>query len=574
MKKIGLSILSLLVSTSIYAAPTQTTTTFTDVSYNGVEAKENEYGEAISYKEASIKTENFKVNNFWDKFVDSKNDKSTYTRVSKTGTFELTTKASFACAKAGLVEEGCSGQKPFLLNSGVLNNPDMKKTSTGNALPAGEYRIPFDNAANYNVNNDDAFYAMDVNRIEDYYKEPATPPPPGKESFFSNIINIFHDFFSKDVNVYGDILTPEEAAIRARYIANIVYGHDQENRLKIATSSSSATVIDTTVPAANNPVSLIDYEELLTTQTAGCDGFILNFSSSSLPCRFMTGFGMGNFMPFFNTEATYDVESKSVMPDTESTILALAGELNNKDYIASQKTEVTNNGFLSEIFKPMTFMFSSMTRFWFGSATPKTVEAIVAEFKFDKYLPLTFSVTDGNNIIGFKHFDLMGVESVYGTEVESCKVREQGIFPFSSKTTTYYAGVDTNTKFDMEDGFFSSIFNDSSDYDQLLVTEERKFFSMHDMVNVSTDDWLNWCKRNQGVRGKGIFGRFFADLGSMLSNPTSYDDQLDKLLSDENYSVLEYKEKVHRGLILHLKENEVKFGEVGTSTTYKLLNVK
>ena len=575
MKKIGFLLLSFLLSAQIYAQTTKTTTTFNDVAYNNtpVDGVENEYGETELYKEATISTQNFKVDNFWDKFSDSKNGTSTYTQVSKIGTFKLTVKSSFACAKSGLAQEGCSGQKPFLLNTGVLNNPDMKKTSIGDALPTDEYRIPFDDSVNYTISNDDAFYAMDVDRIESYYKEPEVHPPAGKESFFSNMIKMFTSHFSKDVNVYGDILTPDEAAIRARYIANIVYGHDKDNRLKIASASSSATLIDTVVPAANNPVSLLNYEELLTTETAGCDGFILNFSSNSLTCRFMTGFGMGNYMPFFNTDATYDVEAKSVMSDTESTLLTLAGELNDKNYILDAKKD-SNGNFLSEIFKPMTFMFSSMGRFWFGSGTPKTVEAVVAEFNFDNYLPLTFAVTNGTEIVGFKHFNLMGIESVYGTEVESCTVRESGIIPFFSKSTTYYAGIATNTKFDMEDGFFGSIFNDANDYDQLVVTEERHWGRDHDIVNVSTDDWLNWCKRNQAERGKGIFGRFLDNLGSMLSNPTSYDSQLDKLLSDEHYSVKQYKEKVHRGLILHLKEEKISLGQSGTNTTYKLMNVK
>ena len=129
MKKIGFIILGLLLSTQIYAQKTTTITTFKDVSHSGVPigGVENEYGETELYKEATISTQNFKVDNFWDKFSDSKNGTSTYTQVSKMGLFKLTVEGSFACAKAGLVEDGCSGQKPFLLNQKWYENTDITK---------------------------------------------------------------------------------------------------------------------------------------------------------------------------------------------------------------------------------------------------------------------------------------------------------------------------------------------------------------------------------------------------------------------------------------------------------------
>jgi len=267
MRKIGLILLSLFISLQLHAVSTTTTTTFKDVSYNGVTSKENEFGEKILYKEATIETKNFKVSHFWDKFSDSKNGQSVYNQVSRIGTFELSVKSSFACAKAGLAQEGCSGQKPFLLNDATLNNSDMKKTADGSALPVGEYRIPFDDAANYSPSNVDAFYALDVDRNENFYKEPDTPPPPGKKSFFGYIVDLFKNYFSKDTRVFGDPLTPEAAAHRDRYIANIVYGHDEDHRLKQAVDGSSATAVDTNLPAANNPVSLLDYESLLISET-------------------------------------------------------------------------------------------------------------------------------------------------------------------------------------------------------------------------------------------------------------------------------------------------------------------
>ena len=572
MKKIGLIFFSLCVSLQLSATETVTTTTFKDVAYNGVTSKENEYGETILYKEARIKTQNFKVNNFWDKFSDSNKGTSTYTQVSKIGTFELSIKASFACAKGGLAAEGCSGQKPFLLNDGLLNNPDMQKAADGSDLPSGEYRIPFDDAANYAVGNIDAFYALDVDRNENFYTEPKTPPPAGKESPFSYILGLFKDRFSKDVKIFGDPLTPDAAAMRDRYIANIVYGHDDEHKLKKAVDGASATAIDTIVPAANDPVSLLDYEEELITETSGCKGFILSFKPESLRCRVMTGFGIANWMPFFSSDSTYEVESKSVMADTENTLLALAGELNDKNYILDAKKD-SNGNFLTELFKPMTFMFSSMSRFWFGSGTPKTVEAVVAEFNFEKYLPLTFALTDGDEVSSFKHFALMGIESVYGTEVESCKIKTGW---WTSSLIT--AGVPSNEDVDFNDGFMPIGDIQPSAYTELTklnkVSTHGMMMFKYQTLDMTTDDWLNWCKRNQGRRSKGIFGRFFDAFGTMFSQPSTYDDQIDNIVNGEYYSVIEYKEKVHRGLILHLQEAELELGNSGTSTTYKLLNVR
>ena len=97
MKKIGLILLSLFVSLQVSAEPTTTTTTFQDVAYKGVTSKENQFGEMQYYKEATINTQNFRVNNFWDKFSGSDKGQSAYSQVSKTGVFQLTVEATSLC---------------------------------------------------------------------------------------------------------------------------------------------------------------------------------------------------------------------------------------------------------------------------------------------------------------------------------------------------------------------------------------------------------------------------------------------------------------------------------------------
>jgi len=582
VKKFGFLVLSAVLSMHLHAGTTTTTTQFEDVAYNGIPitGQDNEYGDSISHKTGTIKTVDFKVDNFWDKFHKGGEAQSNYAQVSKVGIFELTTQATFACAKANLNAEGCSGQKPFLMNEGILSNPELTKEADGSDIVASdEYRIPFDDAANYLPTNVDAFYALDVDRNENFYKEPATPPAPGKKSFFSFIIDFLRDYYSKDQRVFGHTLTPEESAIRDRYVANIVYGHDQEHRLRKAYKGKAASSIDTTVPVVNKPVSLIDYEELFVTETSGCKTFFVNLDPDSLRCRAITGFGLANWIPFIDDKTTFDVESKSVMADTEATLLALSGELNNKNYVTPTLENAKNPSFFAEIFKPMTNMFGGMFRFFFGSKPPKTVEAISISFDFDKYLDLTFAMTDGDEVTGFKHFYLKALESVYGTEVESCTVKEvKGLFGWASDKATFVSGVPSNKDISFNDGFFNLTTIPSSKYN--VLSDAGKIYKKgfwpfkYENLDMTTDDWLNWCKRNQGEREKGLFGKFFSKIGRMLSNPSTYETQIDNIAAAENFVVVEYKEKVHRGLILRLQEHEIKSGAAGTTTTYKLLNVK
>ena len=588
MKKIGLIALSLLASTQIYASATSTTTTFQDVSYKGVTSKENEYGEKIVYKEATIRTDNFKVDNFWDKFSDPKNGQSSYTKVSKVGTFELTIQSSFACAKAGLTEEGCSGQKPFLLNQGWLTNTSIRKDETGQALPAGEYRIPFNNAEQYKTTTTDAFYAIDVDRNENYYKEPDTPSADGKKSFFGFIKDMFSNYFSKTETIYGDSFTPEAAARRDRYIANIVFGHDQENRLK-----KNETGIDTNLPASGTPVALIDYEEDMLSEESGCNAFFIKLDSATLGCRMMTGMGFANWMPFFDDDTTYEVASnKAVMSDTELTLLSLASELDDKNYNTNFK-ESEGGGFLSEIFKPMTFMMGSMIDFFFWDSPKVTTEQIAVNYDFDNHLKLMFAITDGVQITDFVNFKLLGLESVYGTQITECRIQQRSsggpmgmmkdmMFGADEYVVTPQSTLDE----DLEEVYLGKtrkIWGDSPSIEEhnLLNTREKaiRFFGIKTgefkvYAQLSNEDWMSWCVRNKDTRTYGFFGTFFDNIFDLFTKPNTYDDQIDDLLNDSNFRVKEYKEKVQRGLILHLQENTVELGQDGTSTTYKILNVK
>jgi len=55
-----------------------------------------------------------------------------------------------------------------------------------------------------------------------------------------------------------------------------------------------------------------------------------------------------------------------------------------------------------------------------------------------------------------------------------------------------------------------------------------------------------------------------------------YDAQVDKVLRDDDWSVVEYKEKVHKGLILHLKKidiSDINATTPGTTTAFEIIKV-
>lgn len=577
-------LLSLCLLTSALFAKTVTTI---DLSTPAVGTTENEYGDRIMYQDVTINTKDFKIDNFWGKFSQSAKNQSSFTDIATAANVKLTIENSFTCKDGGLVEEGCSGQKPFLINQGTLDNPDLKLDKDGASLPAGEYRIPFDSAVNYDPTHDDAFYAIDVYRDSQYYKKPAVDDSVNSttsKNFFAYIKAFFEDYFSKDTTVYGsEIGSPE---IRDRYMANITFGLQKEYRIAI---NDLITTTEINSANADKKVSLLDYNSQIVEDTTGCDGLFFSYDPDSLTCKSINFFGLSQWVPFINStdsSAEQKIKSDSVLEDTETTLLTLAGKLDQHNYIDSNTSIDTTTGkktFIQEVFKPMSYMMGSMFRFFFGENSKNLTEVISAEFNFTNPMPLTFIQTDGSKATDFVYFELLGLESVYGTEVESCRVKKSGfIFTWDEKTFT--EGIPTNTKFDMEAGFFGTLFNNSSEYSELNTTEETHRVPLvdwgdHDIVNLSTNDWLDWCKRNQGRQRKGLLGQFIENFTSFVlgaNRSTTYDGQIDNLLKDENWEVVEYKEKVHKELILHLKSINIDTIDTktkGTTTHYKVMKM-
>jgi hypothetical protein len=592
MRKTLLILLSSTLFASIISAKTVTDINLSNAPYTQG-AAENEYGDKIMYQDVTINTKDFKINNFWGKFSDAAQNQSNFTNISTSANIQLTTQLSFTCKDGGLAEEGCSGQKPFLINNGTLTNPDLQLDGQGAPLPQGEYRIPFDGAANYDVSHDDAFYALDVYRDGKYYQDTNTSDyeQTKPKTFFGYMISLIKNYFSpqNDTTVIS-ALTTNEKETRNRYMANIVFGLQQSYRIK-----KESTINTSTVNTATKEIpSLLDYNALMINNTTGCDGIFFTFNPNSLTCKFQNFFGMSQWMPFFGDGASLlgenssstNIQSDSVLEDTETTLLTLAGKLDNTNYVQPKIDPNTGKiSLIGQIFKPMTYMMGSMFRFFFGENSKNLTEMVAVDFNFTNHMPLTFIKTNGAKALDFIYFELLGIESVYGTEVQQCTVKQTNSFFILSWTNdkkTFTEGVASNTQFDMNSGLFGWASNSSS-YNELNVTQEQHWFSTHDIVNLSTNDWLNWCKRNQGKQKKGLFGRFFDTVSNVTSfilygnqATKTYDDQVDKVLKDDDWSVVSYKEKVHKGLILHLKKidmADINSSTPGTTTKFKIMKM-
>jgi hypothetical protein len=324
--------------TSLLYAKTMTDIDLTKAPYTeGM--TDNAYGEKIMYQDVVITTKDFKINNFWGKFSDTAQNQSTFTDIATAANVKLTIKNAFTCKDGGLLEEGCSGQKPFLLNNCILTNPDVQLDRLGAPLPEGEYRIPFDTATNYDASHDDAFYALDVYRDTQYYEEPAagdTTNSTKPKNFFGYVVAFFQDYFSKDTAVYGSTIgSPQE---RDRYMANIIFGLQKKYRI-----AKEDVVTTTQINQANaeKKVTLLDYNALIIETTTGCNGLFFSYDPDSLTCKTINFFGISQWMPFINSTNTNPekkIQSDSVLEDTETTLLTLAGKLDKVNYVDAKNS--------------------------------------------------------------------------------------------------------------------------------------------------------------------------------------------------------------------------------------------
>ncbi len=584
MKK-SILVLSCFIVAGVFAQNTTTTTTFSKLS----NISTDKYGNTVSEQKVTISTKNFKINNFWGKFSNPKSQ-SIYSNISTTGIFSLSTEASFVCRDGSLDLNGCSGQKPFIVNTGTFTNPNLQKGIDDNTLPQGEYRIPYGSAKSYTPSNISSFYAIDTYRNKKYFTKSVTVTKQASgEGFFNYLLSLIKNYFSLKTTTYNP-MNPSLSNLRIRYVENITYGIDQ------ASQAHSGTIfISQPNKATKDKISLLDYNNQSTTQTTGCSGLIFDYNLDSLTCKIIQFFNISSWMPFVNDRDKTVITTTSMVTDTENTLLALAGKLNHTDYLSNISTTSVSGGkgsnFLVQLLKPASYMFKSMIHLFFGSKSTNTTQLADVQFKFKKPVPLAFIIVKNNIVSGIKQMLLTGIESVYGTNVTQCTVKQNNAkqvgyisVEFKTDATKLNQGyrfihtISTSSYFSQTKTPLSKL--NTSYYSVLNPTVTKwgfpfKIFKKY-TIKLTTKDWLGWCRRNQGQQSSllgSLFGNFLQLFAKKSTNPTK-NQAIDSLLHNLGFTVVSYQQQVHNNLILDLKNtSSFKIGQPGTTTHFKLLNV-
>lgn len=533
MNKLKILALGTLFISQLYGAVTDTKTTFSDQS----DAPSDKYGNSVYERDVTIKTDNFKVDNFWSKFSNAINGESQYTNISKTGTMRILIEATSACVlDATLPKEGCSGQKPFLLNDDVLTNPIAGTTD--------EFEVAFGLAADFINTEKQSFYPLDVLRAPKHYQDTGTSDSVGgtNRSFFGFFTSIFDFMFGKVVGMdffgspaIADVeYTNRTAAAqdrRERYLANIIAGIEKEHRIFKEFDGEPATQIEIGTKL-NAPTSLLHYAEAKkTTESEQCKLMFLNLSNEGFMCRVMSGFGMDVWMPFFNKSKSTKIEINTIMADTENALLAMTGTIDNVPYM--QDVGGTDNQkltFLQNILKPIKTMANFMKNMLFGSSKKSTVATPVEKvYEFDKPMTMSMAITnDGTQVDDFASFELLKIRSVYADMINSCKVKKSFALFSPPWTKTFY-----------EDG-----------------TQSVKSPISNEMWN--DNQWISWCQSAAG--NKGVFDALFNWSTGGIFNPMNLMSAIFNIFSSifsSSYSIEDFESSLKRGLILNIKKVEL-----------------
>lgn len=543
MKKIKTLALSTLLITQLYGAATLTHTTLDNAQ---TLMGKDVHGATIYERQVTIETNNFKVDNFWNKFSNNGtgNAQTSYNAISKSGTVQIGVEATSLCTLYKELDvNGCSGQKPFLINDEAVNGVYVGDTIT--LLFQKDYN---GTSITYNDINASVFYPLDVQRDEKFYKEEGTK---SFKTFFQKlfdsffVFDFFSKFFSHEVVDKNNIPSKD---IRQRYIANIVSGIDQNHLLEKA-------VTPLTTNALNTPVSLIDYSENVSS-TGSCSLFFFKFPESSPFCNLM---GSMPFISMFSsTKPATNYTIDTIQSDTENALVSFAGtyaDLNVNTYqngTVYQK-QSTSTGLISG-------MINMMKCFFFGCPKVNDVqEAMDSYYGFSDAdaINMTFAITNnGSAIDDFETFRLMGIHSLSGNE-HMCQVKKKQVF-FTPGWTKTFLATDSDTA---PKCIRKNFLNQCIEY------------STTETVEVTTDgltasEWLTWCdymvekyKNNVTTVCTGFF--FFQTCTKV---PAS--------VKEDGYEVLSYTNESKRGLLLDLKLVEPLPTDEAVTLRYKLLNVQ
>lgn len=554
-----------LLACSTYAGTTTTDTTFTPQ----VDMPNDAYGNAIYQREVQIKTNNFKVDNFWDKFSANGqgNSQNEYSAISKIGKIQISVEATSVCTLDSLLnEEGCSGQKPF-----VINNEALTGTVVGDTLTLAfqkDYNLSNDTIL-YNRENPFVFYPLDVDRTEKFYK---TQVDNSKSffGFFTSMFNAFSGgFFSSFFN-HEVIDSNAESAedIRKRYIANIVSGIDQEHLL------AESSILKTN--ELNNPVSLIDYTENVSS-TGSCNLFFFKFPEDSTFCSMMSGMPFMSMFTSVTPATNYTIDT--IQTDTENSLITFASAYTKTDIKAYQDAIVyekqsQSTGLISGMIDMMKCMF-------FGCAKKEDIkEPMDSYYAYtdETAINLTMAVTnEGTNIDGFETFRLMGIHSLTGND-HQCHVKESE--RYDKWDDHNFVGNETGEITTTTcDGFsFMGMCMGSTTTVTTTVVVTKSAKSMSETVqsdlgidldrddDLTSNEWLTWCDymvdKYQGNVTTECTGFFF--FKTCKEVPAG--------IEEDGYEVLSYTNSTKRGLLLDLKRIKLAPEDKAVTLRYKLLS--
>ncbi len=554
MKKTGIGIW--VLAPLLCAQSATTSTTFGNRAPSGMDG----YGNQLYTQQVTIATENYEVDSFWDRFFDPEKKTKNFDQLSTSATAQLVVEASSACSIAGkgeLPSQGCSGQKPLL-----VNNEAVDGLSDGDTVSLIFQPVKNDKtgALLYTNTDDSLLYPLDIGRNGEFYQPSASVQSGSRQTFFGFFTGIFDFFFDRLIGVdfFGtpemadvkyDPRSPESEDRRQRYIANIIAGVDQDHRMSMPYKSDPATQVDA-FTRLNDPVSLLHYAEAeKSTEADQCKFMFLNLSSDGLMCRIMSGFGMDAWMPFFTKANITELDVNTITIDTENALLSAAGKVSGESYQrVTASTDTQKLSFLQQMVKPMSAMMEMMKNMFFGTSK-STIVADPVEIKYDlsaKPMTMTLAVTnDGTQVDRFETFKLTGLRSTFGDSVNQCTVKYSGFFGFGGWTETFYE------------------FKESAS-----TTRTKGSINTH-------AEWIQWCQEANDK--KGIFDYLMDWESGGVFNPMNWmkgmwSGMMSMFFGD--YSITDFKNALKRGLILDLQKEALNPVDTLNTTKIRLINVK
>lgn len=565
--------------------------TVTETTFNTMSAPQTDkYGNTVYEQSVTIKTKDFKVDNFWDNFHKEGTAQSNFSTISKTGLVQIIASSTSICTlHPELDSQGCSGQKPFLINNEALDSTVLGDTIT--LLFQKDFDLETQTIL-YTDTNASVFYPLDIDRTEKYYKSQTD----NTKSFFGFFSSMFNMFFG-DADFFGgffsfavvDNTNMNVEDIRQRYIANIISGVDEEHLLE-----SGKTALETT--SLNNPVSLIDYSEDMSSGGT-CSFFFFTLPEDSSFCSMMSGMPFISMFTSSTPETNYVIDTIQV--DTENALISFAGEYAELTVTQYQSGTVYEKQ--SESTGMIVGMIDMMKCMFFGCSEKENVEDPMDsfyEFNEDNAINITMAVTnDGDKIDGFETFKLMGIHSLTGNQ-HSCTVKESNWddkwdeHTFKAGDSDTITTTETITVIDepaVTCGWFSfgcTPVEEVSHEEEVTTTTDIGYSAksmdegLQSSLGIDSDgndiltssEWLDWCSYmadkyivSEPVEVCTTTWVFFFPI-------TTCEWVTEDTMAEDGYEITAYTNESKRGLLLDLQRTQLHTHDKAITLDYRLMN--